>query len=441
VKTPIRRDPRPAPDARACALDIFHDTLAHGHAFDEGFAAHAGLRKLDPRDRAFVRLLIATTLRRLGQIDAVLAACIDRAVPARHAIVRDILRLGCAQLLFLKTPAHAAVDTAVRLTAERGRGAYKGLVNAVLRRVARTGDDMIAGQDAARLDTPDWLWNSWTAAYGEDAARAIAEANLEEPPLDITVKADTTTWAASLGGAVLPTGTVRRAAHTHSGPVTELPGFAEGAWWVQDAAAAIPATLFGDVSGKAVIDLCAAPGGKTAQLAAKGAKVTALDSSRSRIDLIAENLKRLKLDAALVRDDALNWRPDEPAPFVLLDAPCTATGAMRRHPDIAHLKMPADVKRLAALQDRLLDAAAQMTARGGRLIYCTCSLQKEEGPERIAAFLARNKEFTREPIAAGEIGGLAELIDKDGDLRTLPFRLRESGGIDGFYAARLRRRP
>ena len=440
-KAPIRRDPRPPADARACALDIFHDVLHHGRAFDEGFAAHAGLRKLDARDRAFVRLLIATALRRMGQIDAVLAACIDREVPARHAIVRDILRLGCAQLLFLKTPAHAAVDTAVRLTAERGRGAYKGLVNAVLRRVARSGEDMIAAQDAARLDTPDWLWTSWAAAYGEETARAIAEANLEEPPLDITVNANAKTWAASLGGTVLATGTVRRAAHSHAGPITELPGFAEGAWWVQDAAAAIPATLFGDVSGKAVIDLCAAPGGKTAQLAAKGAKVTALDSSRSRIDLIAENLKRLELKAELVRDDALTWRPDEPAHFVLLDAPCTATGAMRRHPDIAHLKTLADVKRLAALQDRLLDAAAQMTARGGCLIYCTCSLQTEEGPDRIAAFLARNKEFAREPIAAADIGGLAELIDKDGDLRTLPFQLRESGGIDGFYAARLRRRP
>ena len=438
---PIRRDPRPPPDARACALDIFHDTLRHGRAFDEGFAAHESLRKLAARDRAFVRLLIATALRRLGQIDAVLAACIDREVPARHAIVCDILRLGCAQLLFLKTPAHAAVDTAVRMTNERGRGAYKGLVNAVLRRVSRTGEEMIAAQDAAKLNTPEWLWQSWAAAYGEDAARAIAGANLEEPPLDISVKADAVKWAANLGGTVLATGTVRRAAHTHAGPVTELPGFADGAWWVQDAAAAIPATLFGDVSGKTVIDLCAAPGGKTAQLAAKGAKVMALDSSRSRIDLVAENLKRLKLEAELVRDDALTWRPREPAPFVLLDAPCTATGAMRRHPDIAHLKTLADVKRLAALQDRLLDAAAQMVARGGCLIYCTCSLQKEEGPDRIAAFLARTKEFSREPIGAAEVGGLDALINKEGDLRTLPFQLRESGGIDGFYAARLRRRP
>lgn len=437
---PVRRDPRPPPDARACALDIFHDILRHGRAFDEGFAAHEALQKLDARDRAFARLLVATALRRLGQIDAVLAACIDKEVPARHAIVRDILRLGCAQLLFLKTPAHAAVDTAVRMTSERGRGAYKGLVNAVLRRVARGGEAMIAGQDAARLNTPDWLWESCIAAYGEAAARAIAEANMEEPPLDITVKADAKGWAEKLGATVLATGTVRRAAHTQAGMIAELPGFAEGAWWVQDAAAAIPATLFGDIAGKTVIDLCAAPGGKTAQLAARGAKVIALDSSRPRIELIAENLKRLKLEAELVREDALVWRPRETAPFVLLDAPCTATGAMRRHPDIAYLKTMADLKRLAGVQDRLLNAAGEMVAGGGLLVYCTCSLQKEEGAERIEAFLARKPEFSREPIRADEVGGLAELITEQGDLRTLPFHLREEGGIDGFYVARLRRR-
>lgn len=431
---------RPPPDTRACALDIFHDVLYRGRAFDDAFAGHEALGKMESRDRAFVRLLVATALRRLGQIDAVLAACLDKEVPARHAIVRDILRLGCAQLLFLKTAAHAAVDTAVRLTGERGRGGYTGLVNAVLRRVSRGGEQMIGGQDAARVNTPGWLWDSWVSAYGEETARAIAEANLEEAPLDITVKTDAAKWAQTLGASVLATGTVRRAAHTHAGPITELPGFSEGAWWVQDAAAAIPATLLGNVAGKTVIDLCAAPGGKTAQLAARGAKVVALDTSRSRMDRIAENLKRLGLAAELLREDALSWRPREKAPFVLLDAPCTATGAMRRHPDIAYLKTAADVKRLTGIQDRLLDAAAQMVVAGGMLVYSTCSLQKEEGPERIAAFLARANEFSREPIAAAEVGGQAEMVTAEGDLRTFPFHLRDRGGIDGFYAARLRRR-
>jgi 16S rRNA (cytosine967-C5)-methyltransferase len=437
-----RRKIRPPADARACALDVFHGTVRRGVPFDESFATHPALRDMAERDRGFVRALTATALRRLGQIDAVLDSCLDIPLSRGNAMVRDILRLGAAQLLFLKTPAHAAVNTAVRLTQDRGRPTLCGFVNAVLRRVAREGEAAVAGQDAAKLNTPEWLWDSWVAAYGEETARAIAEANMTEPPLDFSVKSDPAGWAEKLEGTVLPTGTVRRppASLGGGGRIAELPGFADGEWWVQDAAAAIPATLLGNVAGRTVIDLCAAPGGKTAQLAARGAKVSAVDHVHSRLELVAENLKRLKLAAELVHKDVAAYVPPAPAPFVLLDAPCTATGTMRRHPDVARQKVPLDVARLAKIQQGLLNAAAAMVAPRGVLVFCTCSLQPEEGEQGIEAFLNGNGNFSREPIGAGEVGGIGEFVTPAGDLRTLPSHLREAGGIDGFYAARLRRR-
>jgi len=219
-----------------------------------------------------------------------------------------------------------------------------------------------------------------------------------------------------------------------------LPGYAEGAWWVQDATAAIPARLLGDVAGRKVIDLCAAPGGKTSQLAAAGAQVTAIDRSNRRLERLVTNLQRLNLHAEAIVADAVSWRPAARAPFVLLDAPCTATGAIRRHPDVPRLKTPEDVVRLAAVQERLLAAAIDMLEPGGILVYCTCSLEPEEGPAQIAALLARGAPVERRPIEAAEVGGLSVLLTEEGDLRTLPSHLPEFDGIDGFYAARLVRR-
>lgn len=435
---------------RNVALDVLNETVRRGRQFDDVLATHEGLSQLNERDRAFVRLLVVTVLRRQGQIDALISACLERPLPTGTTAVYDALRLGIAQLLFLKTPPHAAVDTSVNLVVDAGRAALKGLVNAVLRRLSREGEKMLAEQDAAKLNTPGWLWDSWVAAYGEATARAIAAALLADPPTDITVKKNPQEWAKKLNAELLPTGSLRRppASQGGGGPISNLPGYNDGEWWVQDAAAALPAKLFGDVAGKKVIDLCAAPGGKTAQLAAAGALVTAIDSSAPRLDLVRQNMKRLKLDAILFTGNAVHWRPREPTPFVLLDAPCTATGAMRRHPDIGRLKMPNDVVRLAALQDKLLDAAAEMVAPGGLLVFCTCSLQPEEGPERIAAFLARHDDFAREKILAAEVGGISEFVTAAGDLRTLPCHMGgaaaaeggPAGGIDGFYAARLRRR-
>ena len=421
------------PSSRAAARDILDTVLGERRPLDDALAAHPGLGRMEPRDRGFARLLIATTLRRLGQIDALIDHCLERPLAPRAARLRNILRLGACQLVFLGTAPHAAVDGSVSLVG--ANRVYKGLVNAVLRRLAREGEGLAAGHDAARLNTPDWLWRSWGAAYGEATARAIAEAHLAEPPLDFSVKADADVWAARLGATLLPTGSLRRPS---GGAVTDLAGYAEGAWWVQDAAAALPARLLGDVAGETVIELCAAPGGKTAQLCAMGANVVAVDRGPARLARLEQNLARLGLAAETVRADAQRWRPAEPAPFVLLDAPCSATGAIRRHPDVARLKQPADVARLTALQDRLLDAAAAMLAPGGALVYCVCSLEPEEGPGRIAALLGRRPDLARESVT---VEGLAEAVTSAGELRTLPCQWAESGGLDGFYAARLRRVP
>ncbi len=426
--------PAPPPDARATALALLAAVLGQRRLLDEAFDAEPAVAGLAERDRAFARLLAAATLRRLGEIDALLARCLESPLLAKAARVQDVLRLGACQLLFLATPPHAAISTSVDLLKHGPLAGYGGLVNAVLRRLDRDGRAWAAGQDAARLDTPDWLWQSWHAAYGEATARAIAEANLHEAPTDFTVAGDAAAWAERLDAELLPTGSLRRRGH---GDLTQLPGFAEGHWWVQDAAAALPARLLGAVQGKRVADLCAAPGGKTLQLAAAGARVTALDRSDKRLVRVAENLARLHLEAEIVTADATTWRPPAPFDAVLLDAPCSATGTLRRHPDGLWLKRPADVAKLALLQARLLEAACAMVTGGGTLVYCVCSLEPEEGIAQVGRLLASGAPFRRDPIRAGEVGGLAELLTPDGDLRTLPCHLAERGGMDAFYAARL----
>jgi 16S rRNA (cytosine967-C5)-methyltransferase len=418
------------------AIDLLGSVLRRRRPLDDAIDEAPDLPTLSVRDRAFARLLVATVLRRLGQIDALIAHCLATPLPPRAAQVHDMLRLGIAQLLFLRTPAHAAVATTVDLADARGFKTHKGLVNAVLRRLSQDGPALVERQDAARLNTPKWLWNAWSEAYGEDHVRRIAESHMREAPLDISVLADPQGWAQRLDATILPTGTLRRAA---GGAIANLPGYAEGAWWVQDAAAALPAKLFGPaMTDRMMIDLCAAPGGKTAQLAAS-ANVMAVDRSPRRIERMVGNLSRLSLHVETICADAVTWRPPRRVWGVLLDAPCTATGAIRRHPDVLHLKTPDDVERLAAVQERLLAAAVEMLEPGGVLVYCTCSLEPEEGPRQIEKLLARGAPMTRQPVRAEEIGGMAELLTATGDLRTLPSHLTGMDGIDGFYAARLQR--
>jgi 16S rRNA (cytosine967-C5)-methyltransferase len=434
--------------ARAVAIELLEAVLKRRKPLDEALNEHPDLAKLVNRDRQFVRALVTCTLRHLGQIDHVLSQCLEKPLPARASAIRNILRLGTAQTLFLKTPAHAAVDTMVTLAGKRGGEAgYKGLVNAVLRRIAREADLFRQfapgnGNFTGAISLPDWLWQSWTAAYGVAQATRIAIAHLEEPPLDFTVRRDPEHWAKMLGGAVIAGGTVRRAAHAPdnyrpSPRIEDLPGFAEGMWWVQDLGASLPVKLLGNLAGKRALDMCAAPGGKAAQMALAGAQVTALDRSRKRLERVAENMKRLRFAVDCEVADANLWRKGSDYDVILLDAPCTATGTIRRHPDVAWLKDPRDVVKLTATQDTLLDAAVRLAKPGGTIVYCTCSLQPEEGPQRVAEALKRHPNLARVPIRADELFGLKELVTPEGDLRSLPSHLGTLGGIDGFYAARL----
>ena len=431
----------PPSDARGVAAHALGAILRRGCTLDQALDAAPGLDALPSRDAAFARLLLLTTLRRLGQIDAFLAGLMDRPLPARRGPVQDVLRLGVCQLAFLETPAHAAVASTVALAQGSRRAPYRGLVNAVLRRASRE-HGAIATLDAPRLNTPDWLWRCWCSAYGEARCRAIAETHLNEPPLDLSLVSDApervTELCAALGARRLPGGSLRLRG---VGDVARLAGYDAGEWWVQDAAAALPARLLGPVAGKRVLEIGAAPGGKTAQLAAAGARVTAVDRSAPRLARLKENLARLRLEAEIVEADALEWSPPAPADMVLLDAPCTATGTIRRHPDIPHLRGPADVGRLADLQGRLLARAAGMVAPGGLLVYASCSLQPEECERRVDAFLAAAPNFKRLPVRAGELEGLSEAVTTAGDLRTWPCHWADEGGMDGFYAARLRHLP
>lgn len=428
--------------ARRIAADILDGVLHKHRMLDEqldGAGAHPGLKTLADRDRALMRRMLATTLRRLGTLGHVLSRLLDRGVPTDAPRAQSALLIGAAQILWMDVPDHAAVDLSVRLVQSDRRAAkYAGLVNAVLRRCAREGQPLIDEVKSQMLDLPPWLLTRWIAAYGEDTTRAMAAALSHEPALDITVKSDAASWASRMHGEVLPTGSVRTLIH---GPVTMLPGFDDGEWWIQDAAAAIPAKLFGDIRNQSIADLCAAPGGKTSQLATMGARVTAIDRSPNRISRLKSNLARLSLDAETVVADAAEWQAPELFDGILIDAPCAATGTIRRHPDVAWLKQEKDIGTLAALQKRLLQKGASLLKPGGTLIYCTCSLEPEEGEQAVASLLANDSSMRRAPVDASEVGGLSEILNADGDIRTLPSHLTHEdsrlGGLDGFFAARL----
>lgn len=423
----------PLPTARAIALDLIEAVMVEKRLLDEALDREQRLTRLADRDRAFARLLTATTLRRLGQIDALIGRCLDKPLPAKAHRVQNVLRLGACQLMFLATPPHAAIATAVDLLKGTPLTGFAKLANAVLRRLDREGRTWLAEQDEARLNTPDWMWRSWCAAYGAENAAAIAHAHLREAPVDISVAGDPAPWVEKLDAEILPTGSLRRRC---GGDIVQLPGFADGLWWVQDMAAALPARLLGDVRGQRVADLCAAPGGKALQLAVAGAEVVAVDRSANRLTRFRQNLDRLQLKAQIVAADAAAWQPEMPFDAVLLDAPCTATGTLRRHPDGLWLKRPGDVAALADQQAALLRAAVNMLRPGGTLVYCVCSLEPEEGIRQAETLLASGAPVRRVAITPAEIGGLSELVTPEGDLRTLPYHLAELGGMDAFFAAR-----
>ncbi len=429
--------------ARKAVAEILRRVLTEKRPLDLTLSqsAESGLMTgLTQKDRALVRAIVSTALRRKGQIDDLIARFSNTALNRkRSGIAYEALLSGAAQILFLRVPPHAAIDLAVRTVSYDRRGGRKltGYVNAVLHRVAEAGPATLDDQNAERLNTPGWLYESWTKAYGGPGAKSIAAAHLAEPPLDLTVAENPAGWAERLGGKHIGASTVRLSG---AGRIENLDGYEDGTWWVQDFAATLPALLLGDVRGRKILDLCAAPGGKTAQLAAAGAEVTAVDVSQARIVRLRQNLARLNLKADIVHSDVMALDETHKSDGVLLDAPCSATGTIRRHPDIPHLKVKGDIRKLSDLQERLLSRAAELVIPGGALIYCVCSLQPDEGERQIQKFLKNRKDYQRQPISSDELVVSPEAMTPDGDLRTVPSMVANGeAGMDGFFAARLRR--
>lgn len=425
---------------RGVALDILNEVLLHKNPLDQVLSRHKEFNMLEGRERNLARMIVATCLRHKGQMDDLITCVQDKPQEISPPYLKLILYVGITQLLFMNVPDHAAVDTTVTLAEESNLGKQKGFVNAILRRIGREGNGLIAKHDPVQMNMPSWLITEWVADYGLKIAAEIAQASLTEASLDISVtkQEELDYWANELGASLLPTGSLRL--QSGGGAIPDFNGFDDGQWWVQDASAALPVYILGnDLRGKKIIDLCAAPGGKTAQLAARGAEVTALDRSAKRLEILKENIARLKFEdkVDVVVGDGSVWQPAEPVDVVLLDAPCSATGTIRRHPDILHLKTDKDVAQLQSIQARLLENSAAMLKSGGTLIYCTCSLQKSEGEAQVDKFLEAHSEFSRVPITADEVGGIDTLISDQGDVRVLPFHLAPHGGMDGFYVARL----
>lgn len=440
MENPQSQNTDPALASRLVALALLEDVLVRKRALDHALAGSDEFAALSVRDRAFVRMMVTTCLRRMGQVDDLVSLAMDNKGPATPPTLQNILRLGATQIAFMDVPDYAIVNCGVEMAVAAGLSRAKGLVNAVLRRVIVEGRDWFIRQDEAKLNLPAWLMKIWTHDYGARVAQEIAQASLSEAPLDISVKNEDERahWAQTLNATILPSGTLRR---TAGGNVTELPGFADGMWWVQDAAAALPVKLLGHIKGRTVIDMCAAPGGKTMQLAAKGAQVIALDRSMQRLKVLEENLQRVRLGDQVKVDaaDASVWRSPAPIEMMIIDAPCTATGTIRRHPDVLHLKGENDMKRMMDAQARLLNNAARMLAPGGVMIYCTCSLQKDEGERQVEKLLVAHKNIKRDPVRPQELGEIKGIITTEGDVRVLPFHLATYGGMDGFFVSRLRK--
>jgi 16S rRNA (cytosine967-C5)-methyltransferase len=431
--------------ARAAALAALSTTLRKRRPLDAAFEGESPTTPLDARDRSFARAIANETMRRFGQLEALVRHFVPRPPPPHRAgPALEILLAGACELLFLGVPAHAAVDGANRLAARDAKAVhFKPLINATLRRIAREGAQVLEVQDSSRLNLPDWLWMRWCENFGEAGTRAIAQIHARPAPLDLNVgdaaEPDLAQeMAAATGSDVLPLpGGILRL--QQPGAIELLPGFAGGAWWVQDFAASLPVHLLGDVRRRRVFDLCAAPGGKTAQLVRLGADVTAVDQDGARLARLGANLERLKMHARIEQADIREFAPEALADFILLDAPCSGTGTIRRHPELPWIKSAADIQSCVSIADELLDAAARLVRERGMLVFAVCSLEPEEGEEQIAAFLARNSAFRRVPITASDVFGAEDMITGDGDLRTLPSHRAEQGGMDGFYAARLER--
>ena len=413
--------------ARRAALDLLTAALARRAGIEEATST-PGFGALSPRDRGFAHALVLACLRHLGPIDRALEGKIKKPPPER---ILNILRLGMAQAFVMGAPAYAAVSASVDLTGDSGATRnFKGLVNAVLRGFTREPPDFTDPEAFA----PPWLFTRWQAAYGRENALAMAKEIAAEPATDLSPKDPLASPEAALEIEVLAGGTWRTALR---GEVSAWPGFTEGAWWVQDASAALPVRLLNLKAGQTALDLCAAPGGKTLQMAAAGAQVVSVDRSAARLKRVEANLGRMGLSAQVVAADATQWADKRQFDAVLLDAPCSATGTYRRNPDVLWAVRPGDIAALAEVQARMLQSAARRVKPGGLLVYCVCSLEPEEGEAQVAAFLKVTPSMVRDPITLGEGGAPEASLLPTGDLRILPHH--RSGGTDGFFVARFRR--
>lgn len=430
---PKPKDARPK-DSRVIAHKILLKIVYESVSIEDAWEQTKEVTALEQRDRSLCRLLVLTTLRQLGFLDYRIRQYAKTLEKLPHSALMA-LRIGFAHILFLHSPAHAVVNTCVNLLGPHDK-VMRGLVNAVLRKAAANEQQIHDATQGWQQAIPNWLLTMWKKDYGLENLEKIARGSLREPFLDITVKEDAVHWQKELNAQMLPNGSLRLATQDD---ITKLPGFADGAWWVQDAASALPARLAGDIKGKLVYDCCAAPGGKTAQFLAAGAKVVAIDQSQNRLQRLRENLQRIKINANILSVDILDFKPNNLADVLFLDAPCSATGTLRRHPDLMVHKKADDVTRLAVLQLRMLSHVASLVKKDGLLIYAVCSLQNEEGPAVVDAFLKKNPAFQRMPVTAADFGGWEEGVTSAGDLRTLPHYMGAFGGMDGFYAARLKK--
>lgn len=421
--------------SRDCALEALGSVLKKSQTLDSALSRAKGYCELEPRDRAFAHAITAATIRRLGTIDLIVDTMLDKELPEHAHRARNVLRCGVAELLILKVAPHAVVDSWTSIMGGAKESAkFRGLCNAVLRRVSREGQTLLDEADPL-LDLPDWIRGRWIETYGEDIARAMSRVRADQGPLDLTLRSeeDAEEWARRLDGQRLPNGSIRLAPCDVAG----LAGYDDGLWWVQDAAASLPVRLLAAKAGERIADACAAPGGKTLQIAASGATTLALDRSENRLRQVHQNLDRTGLSAEVITADATEWTPDQLLDGILLDAPCSATGTVRRNPETLWIKSEADIEKLGALQARLLAHMAGQLKPGGRMVYCTCSLEPEEGEDQIRAFLESHPGYRLDPVRADEVPGLEGEMSREGWLRTRPDLWADRGGLDGFFMARL----
>jgi len=391
---------------------------------------------LDTRDRSLSRAITLATLRHYPAISALLTRFISRPLPRKATLLHHLIHLTIAQILYLDVPDHAAINIGVTIAKSDPRlNRFAPLINALARQVARNAENIHDNQTMPIWE-PSWFYQMLESHYGAAQAQAIIQAQTQQPPLDLSVKENASLWATKLSGQVLPNGTVRLSNSKHN--VSELPGFASGDWWVQDVAASLPVRLLGDVKGKKLADLCAAPGGKTAQLLCMGAEVTAFDSSKSRMQRLQQNMQRLNLHPNIQIGDVRSITQEQLFDAVLCDAPCSSTGTVRRHPDILWTKSQHDIERLVQLQSELLTTALRFTRSGGVVVFSNCSLSFQEGEDLIAHFLGNHPNAKLDPIKADELPAVfASLVKPEGFLRSTPADLSDFGGMDGFFAARL----